>query len=76
MIKTFYNNFAPRDLEEIFWKNEDKSLTEFLALEYPTYSLRECKTALNTMLYNRKLILKEDRKSWTVNTYWMILERL
>ena len=65
MIKTFYNNFARWELEDIFWKKQDKDLTEFLSIEFPKYNLKECKTALNTMLYNRKLILKEEGKYWT-----------
>jgi hypothetical protein len=73
MIQTFYSNFAWRDLESIFWKKQDKDLNEFIYEEYPTYNLKECYTALNTMLYNRMLILKAEKEYWT-KAHWMILE--
>ena len=76
MIKTFYNNFSWYDLDSIFWKNNDLFLNEFLENEYPKYTLKECKQALNIMLYNRKLIIENDRKYWTVLVHWMKLERL
>ena len=74
MIKTFYNNFARWELDSIFWKKQDKDLVEFLGEEFPKYSLKECKTALNTMLYNRKLILKEE-KQYGTKAHGMQLER-
>ena len=75
MIKTFYNNFAWRELDSVFWKKQDKCLNEFLEEEYPKYTLTECYTALNTMLYNRQLIIKEDSKSAYVEVHWMKMQR-
>ena len=75
MIRTFYNNFPWRDLDSIFWKNQDKDLVEFLDEEFPKYTLKECYGALNTMLYNRALIIKEDSKSSEVQVHWMKMER-
>lgn len=76
MIKTFYNNFAWYDLDSIFGKNNDLDLVEFLTIEYPKYTLKECYTALNTMLYNRKLIIEEDSKYSKLEIHWMQMEWL
>ena len=74
MIEKFYSNFARWELESVFWKKQDKDLNEFLYGEFTKYNLKECKGALNTTLYNKKLILKAE-KQYGTKAHWMILER-
>lgn len=74
MIKTFYENFDPWDLESIFWKKQNLSLHEYLKKEYPTYTIKECYKELNKLLLEKQLQKNAPENKDILVYHGMIME--
>lgn len=74
MIKTFYENFDPWDLESIFWKKQNLSLHEYLKKEYPTYTIKECYKELNKLLLEKQLQKNAPENKDILTYHGMIME--